>query len=46
MKCLVKYLNGYLKGKVVMLSYHQAEHLYKAKMVKILKVYDNETVYK
>lgn len=43
---LVKFLNGATKGKVVVMSDHQALKLKKIGMVKILKVYEEQTLYK
>jgi len=46
MTALVKFLDGAAKGRVVVMSYHQALKQNKIGMVKILKVYYDETVVK
>lgn len=46
MKAVVKFLDGAAKGNVVVMSYHIALKQQKIGMVKILKIYQDETVVK
>ncbi len=46
MKALVKFISGLAKGNVVVMSYHIALKQQKMGMIKILKIYQDETVIK
>lgn len=46
MTCLVKYIEGKHKGRMVVMSYHTAQKLEQAKVIEIIKLYDNVTVTK